>query len=58
MAAWAHGFTFPFKVLRSSPGWLSARLSIPHAMHSPLMAPILPELRKAAETCELLEQIL
>ena len=33
------------------------RLSIPHAMHSPLMAPILPELRKAAETCELLEEI-
>ena len=31
---------------------LTCRLSIPHAMHSPLMAPILPELRKAAEACE------
>ncbi|CAE7874991.1 eryA [Symbiodinium necroappetens] len=30
-----------------------ARLNIPHAMHSPLMAPILPELRKAIEGCQL-----
>ena len=28
---------------------MGPRLSIPHAMHSPLMAPILPELRKAMQ---------
>ena len=29
------------------------RLNIPHAMHSDLMAPILPELRTALQCCEL-----
>ena len=33
------------------------RLNIPHAMHSPLMAPILPELRKAIEGCQPLDHV-
>ncbi|CAL1148755.1 unnamed protein product [Cladocopium goreaui] len=41
------------KLVCDKVGAQSKVLSIPHAMHSPLMAPILPELRKAAETCEL-----
>ncbi|CAJ1396122.1 unnamed protein product [Effrenium voratum] len=40
------------KLVCDNVGAQSKVLSIPHAMHSPLMAPILPELREAAQKCQ------
>lgn len=40
------------KLVCEKVGAQSKLLSIPHAMHSPLMAPILPELLVAAKSCE------